>query len=271
MTNDNRNAGGLLKAVQLFLLIAVVGIIILSPFFIGEINSGRASRLTNSIVQYNNAYYPQPDTDSQANISGGNRTGTDYDTGYVPSLPAEGRNQQIAPREEQAKNNKPVQPQQAQKPTQPKTPVAKPKPKPKPKPQPPTWSGNAKDFTLTYFSGTRGKVSDFAGMPLILNFWSAGCGPCLTELPILEELRKIYSGRIEIVCVALSKIPDPEQLVANNGYKLRFAYSDKGASLYKVKAIPLTIFIDKNGQIIHQQLGALSIDEFKNYIGLILK
>lgn len=35
------------------------------------------------------------------------------------------------------------------------------------------WTGNAKDFTYTTFAGMNGKASDFAGKPLVVNFWAA--------------------------------------------------------------------------------------------------
>jgi cytochrome oxidase Cu insertion factor (SCO1/SenC/PrrC family) len=36
-----------------------------------------------------------------------------------------------------------------------------------------SWTGNAKDFTYTTFAGSSGKASDFAGKPLVVNFWAA--------------------------------------------------------------------------------------------------
>jgi len=35
------------------------------------------------------------------------------------------------------------------------------------------WTGDAKDFAFTTFAGASGKASDFAGKPLVLNFWAA--------------------------------------------------------------------------------------------------
>jgi hypothetical protein len=35
------------------------------------------------------------------------------------------------------------------------------------------WSGDAKDFSYTTFAGMSGKASEFAGKPLVVNFWAA--------------------------------------------------------------------------------------------------
>ena len=36
------------------------------------------------------------------------------------------------------------------------------------------WTGDAKDFSFTSFSGAMANASDFAGKPLVINFWSMG-------------------------------------------------------------------------------------------------
>ena len=35
------------------------------------------------------------------------------------------------------------------------------------------WSGDAIDFMYTGFAGSSGSASDFAGKPLVVNFWAA--------------------------------------------------------------------------------------------------
>lgn len=35
------------------------------------------------------------------------------------------------------------------------------------------WTGDAFDFMYTSFSGGQGKASEFAGKPLVVNFWAA--------------------------------------------------------------------------------------------------
>lgn len=37
---------------------------------------------------------------------------------------------------------------------------------------PTTWTGDAKDFAFAGFDGSSGKASDFAGKPLVVNFWA---------------------------------------------------------------------------------------------------
>jgi hypothetical protein len=34
------------------------------------------------------------------------------------------------------------------------------------------WTGNAQDFDVKYFDGKSGKISDYAGKPVVVNFWA---------------------------------------------------------------------------------------------------
>jgi cytochrome oxidase Cu insertion factor (SCO1/SenC/PrrC family) len=34
------------------------------------------------------------------------------------------------------------------------------------------WTGDAKDFTFAGYNGSTGQLSDFAGKPLVVNFWA---------------------------------------------------------------------------------------------------
>ncbi|NLX83491.1 MAG: TlpA family protein disulfide reductase [Clostridiales bacterium] len=52
---------------------------------------------------------------------------------------------------------------------------------------------------LTYLDGTPFDASVFEGMPIFLNIWATRCSPCVTEMPILNELAQEYKDRIAIV------------------------------------------------------------------------
>jgi len=52
---------------------------------------------------------------------------------------------------------------------------------------------------LTYLDGSPFDASVFEGTPIFLNIWATWCGPCIMELPLLDELAEEYKDKIHII------------------------------------------------------------------------
>ena len=46
----------------------------------------------------------------------------------------------------------------------------------------------APDFTAYDLDGNAVQLSDFAGSPIVLNFWASTCPPCRSEMPDFEAV-----------------------------------------------------------------------------------
>jgi len=90
------------------------------------------------------------------------------------------------------------------------------------------------------------------------------------ELPAFQEIYGKHQGEFELLSVAVDERNDPRKLVQQNGYDWLFALSEGAARDYGVSAIPTTLFIDRNGQIIDQAIGGLSASEFESKLVKIL-
>lgn len=65
------------------------------------------------------------------------------------------------------------------------------------------------DFLLTGFDGnTNARLHDFAGKPIILNFWASWCTPCITEFPALLELAHKHKGKAVLITISVDETPE---------------------------------------------------------------
>jgi len=114
----------------------------------------------------------------------------------------------------------------------------------------------APDFDLPDRSGRRHKLSDLAGRPVVLNFWSSDCPPCLEELPSLIHLDEIAKNRgtFSVVTVSVDEGWDVVgQLFENGPPPPLVILFDPDRSVvehrYGTTKFPETYLIDRRGDI----------------------
>lgn len=71
----------------------------------------------------------------------------------------------------------------------------------------------------------------------VVDFWAEWCGPCRAIGPVIEELAKDYSGKVNIGKVNVDQNPN----VSTN---------------YGITSIPAILFI-KGGKVVDKQIGAV--------------
>lgn len=135
----------------------------------------------------------------------------------------------------------------------------------------------AVDFTFSDMSGNAVKLFDFKGKPIVINFWATWCGPCKQEMPHFEKAYKKYGEDVQFLMVNLTDGQDTkekvEKFIADAGYTFP-VYLDtalEGAYTYGAYSIPLSVFIDAEGNVVGGQYGVMTESVLEGYISQIMK
>ncbi|MBM7869138.1 thiol-disulfide isomerase/thioredoxin [Clostridium pascui] len=131
----------------------------------------------------------------------------------------------------------------------------------------------AMDFKLKDLTGKEVSLSDYKGKKVFLNFWATWCSPCKAEMPEMEKLyQETKNSDLVILAVNLDEEKDTVQKFINSN-KYNFpVLLDTGnivAGKYEVVSIPTSFFIDEEGNIVDKHIGAMTIEDMKNYINNI--
>ncbi|WP_290539343.1 MULTISPECIES: TlpA disulfide reductase family protein [Alcanivorax] len=117
----------------------------------------------------------------------------------------------------------------------------------------------APDFTLKSLSGGNIKLSELRGTVVLLNFWASWCGPCRTEMPLLDSLYQQYRDYgFTVLGVNLDENRDQADMLLSKvpvTFPILFDPQNHTSESYAVDAMPTTVLIDRNGVIRHHHRG----------------
>ena len=134
----------------------------------------------------------------------------------------------------------------------------------------------APDFTVLDMDGNQVQFSDYAGKPIVLNFWAHWCGPCQMEMPDFQEAYLELGDSITFLMVNMTDgmretIVVASDFIAEKGYTFPVLYdkASDAAATYGVYSLPTTYFIDAEGYAIAQATGAINSSTLRRGIDLI--
>ncbi len=114
-------------------------------------------------------------------------------------------------------------------------------------------SGPAPQFHLDSMAGKPVDLSQFKGQVVMLNFWASWCGPCRTEMPILEKLHEKYKP-MGFSMVGVNVEPDSKLAVewlkaTPVTFPILFDTKSEVSKLYQVAGMPSTVIVDRKGNL----------------------
>lgn len=92
----------------------------------------------------------------------------------------------------------------------------------------------------------------------------------MKELPSFQSVYNKYAGQFEIVALAVDESANPADFFASKGYTFTGGFDVDGAAKYVTGGIPVTVFIDRNGNRINTQVGGLTEAQFEAEVKKIL-
>jgi len=125
------------------------------------------------------------------------------------------------------------------------------------------------DVEFLYFDDTPGTLDDWKGSPVVLNFFASWCSPCIEEMPDLEEVSQEYTDTVTFVGMNTSDtLEDGQRIADQTGVTYTLTRDPDGSVLraFDGLAMPTTIFLDAEGQVVRRHSGRITADELRQII-----
>ena len=135
--------------------------------------------------------------------------------------------------------------------------------------------------------GKKHNLADYKGKVVVINFWATWCGYCVRELPDFEKVYKeLGSNAKDVIIIGVAGPKSKqnqnnvdvskEEITAflkkkNITYPTLMDETGKSFDDYKVRALPMTYVINKDGYLEGFVSGAITADQLKKAVNDTLK
>jgi cytochrome c biogenesis protein CcmG/thiol:disulfide interchange protein DsbE len=132
----------------------------------------------------------------------------------------------------------------------------------------------APDFALSDLDGDPIRLSDYAGRPVIVNFWASWCGPCVAEFPLLEDAASEHAadGLALVGVVYRDNAQAAARFMDEVGATWPAVMDPDGdvAQTYGIFGPPESFFINRDGTLVARQIGQLGAADLERHLAQIL-
>ena len=132
----------------------------------------------------------------------------------------------------------------------------------------------APDFVLKTLDGNSVRIHPAQdGKLYVLNFWATWCPPCQAEIPELEAFATAHANNLDFYAVNLQEsAEDVQDFLTQRGHDFPVLLdSGEAAKSFRIRAIPMTVIIDRNGIIRFQKIGMTNREELEQALAKLPK
>jgi peroxiredoxin len=123
--------------------------------------------------------------------------------------------------------------------------------------------------TFTKLGGGLGRLTDYDGKPIVVNFFGSWCVPCRKEMPALQSVFEDLGGRVAFVGLAISDSEKSAQAFVDE-YEVTYDVGrDPSSKLYAdfgVVVMPSTFLISPDGMIVAKHAGAVTAKDLRELL-----
>ena len=114
----------------------------------------------------------------------------------------------------------------------------------------------------------------------MINLWGTFCGPCINEMPELEEINKSLPDNIQIIGIVSDVYPDyqysledAKDIISQTGvtYTNIMCTNELQNDFANLMYVPTTIFVDCEGNVVCEVIEGADIQSYKDQIELLKK
>jgi cytochrome c biogenesis protein CcmG, thiol:disulfide interchange protein DsbE len=118
-------------------------------------------------------------------------------------------------------------------------------------------------------AGGKLSLTDYAGQPMVVNFFGSWCVPCRKEMPDLQRVHERYGDRVAFVGIAVNDTAKDARAFMTELGVTYDAGLDSGGNLYPAfgsAVMPTTALVSSDGHIVKVVAGALTAERLQQLI-----
>lgn len=130
-------------------------------------------------------------------------------------------------------------------------------------------------FVLNDTDGEPRAIAEWAGRPLMLNFWATWCAPCRREIPLLQALHTEQGqDGLQIIGIAIDRLPDVTAFIGEYGVSYVNLVGQEDAmavsDLFGLAdlGLPFTVLAAADGQILTVHIGEVDVGQLREMVAV---